>query len=192
MVYAKTIIRGNTKSLNALFMPIIVLWMRIVAFLKGNMFIKVMIPSFKPSRGNHIPESTDWPAITIEEMPPIDFSLHIVPRSMPIAIKNKAVIKLKRIAIIILKLNNDGSNIPPTKKNNIDWIKTMGIIDKAYEKINSYDFAFDTYNLVKKDVDLSSVINKPTNKDKKLSENTTIPGAKYFISNWLVKLWNIK
>jgi hypothetical protein len=59
----------------------------------------------------------------------------------------------------------------------------IGIIDSAYEKINSYDFALDTYNLVKKDVDLSIAISSPTNSDMKLWANTTIPGAKYFISN---------
>ena len=38
----------------------------------------------------------------------------------------------------------DESIIPPTKKNKIDWINTIGTIAKAYAKINSYDLAFDT------------------------------------------------
>ena len=82
--------------------------------------------------------------------------------------------------------------MPPTIKNNIDWASIIGIIDKAYAKINSYDFALDTYNLFKKDVDLSKAINSPTKSTIKLWANTTIPGAKYFISNWGVNLWNIK
>ena len=87
------------------------------------------------------------------------------------------------IANIILILNIEESIIPPIRKNSNDWINMIGIIDKAYEKMNSCDFALDTYNLVKKDVDLSIAISNPTNSDMKLWANTTIPGAKYFISN---------
>ena len=38
--------------------------------------------------------------------------------------------------------------------------------ENRYEMINSYDFAFDTYNLVKKEVFLSIDNNKPINKVK--------------------------
>lgn len=115
-----------------------------------------------------MPDSTDWPAITIEEMPPIDFSLHRDPSKIPMAIKRRDVTKLISIANIILMLNIEESIIPPTKKNNNDWTNIIGIIDKAYEKINSYDFALDTYNLVKKDVDLSIAISSPTKSAMKL------------------------
>ena len=115
-----------------------------------------------------MPDSTDWPAITIEEMPPIDFSLYRDPSKIPMAIKRRDVTKLISIANIILMLNIEESIIPPTKKNNNDWTNIIGIIDKAYEKINSYDFALDTYNLVKKDVDLSIAISSPTKSAMKL------------------------
>ena len=154
--------------------------------------MNVIIPSFKPSIGNHIPDKTDWPTITIDDTPPIDFSLHNEPNNIPSPIKNKDVIMLNNIANIIPTLNMDLSNIPPTKKNNIDWDIVIGRTDNAYANINSYDFALETYNLVKNDVDLSNEINNPTNKAKKLCANTTIPGAKYFISNCSVRLWNIK
>ena len=46
-----------------------------------------------------------------------------------------------------------------------------------------YDLVLDTYNLVKNDELLSKDISIPTNNDMNASENTTIPGAKYFNSN---------
>ena len=130
--------------------------------------------------------------MTIEEMPPIAFSLHKEPSKIPKAIKRRDVTKLISMANTILILKIEGSISPPTKKNNRDWTNMMGIMDRAYEKMNSYDLAFDTYSLVKKDVDLSMAINSPTNSDMKLWANTTIPGAKYLISNWDVNPWNMK
>lgn len=43
----------------------------------------------------------------IDEIPPIDFSLHTEPNNIPTAIKNSDVIKLKRITGIIPKVNID-------------------------------------------------------------------------------------
>ena len=88
--------------------------------------------------------------------------------------------------------NIDGSNIPPTKKNNIDWDNAIGKTDNAYANINSYDFALETYNLVKNEVLLSTDIKSPVNNVKNACEKTTIPGARYFISNCSVKVWNNK
>lgn len=56
-----------------------------------------------------MPDNTDCPAITIEEMPPTDFSLHMDPSKIPIAIKNSDVTKLISIANTILTLNIEGS-----------------------------------------------------------------------------------
>ena len=92
----------------------------LVAFLNGNASISATIPSFNPSIGNHMPERTDWPAITIEEMPPIDFSLHIVPSKIPNPIKNSEGTMLISIARIIPMPKIEESMIPPTKKNNSD------------------------------------------------------------------------
>ena len=113
-------IKGKRKSLKVFSIPFITFWMSFVAFLNGRIFIKVIIPSLSPSVGNHIPDNTDCPAITMDETPPIDFSLQMVPRSKPNAIKNKDVIKLKRIDETIPIPNIDESNIIPTRKNNID------------------------------------------------------------------------
>ena len=143
--------------------------------------MNVIIPSLKPSRGNHIPDNTDCPTITIEDTPPIDFSLQIEPNNIPIPIKNNDVIILNNMANIIFKPNIDVSKIPPTKKNKIDWIIVIGKTDNAYAKINSKDFVLDTYNLVKNEVFLSVDIKIPVNNVKKACEKTTIPGAKYFI-----------
>ena len=57
--------------------------------------------------------------------------------------------------------------------------------------INSIGFVFVINNLVKNAELLSNEITNPTNKVKNAWENITIPGAKYFISNWGVSEWNI-
>lgn len=180
------------KSLNESFTPKIIFWTRVVEFLNGKIFINVIIPSFKPWVGNHIPDKTDWPTITIDDIPPIDFSLHKEPNNIPMPIKNSDVTMLNNIANIKPKPNIEESKIPPIKKNNIDCVIVSGKTDNAYANINSYDFALETYNLVKKEVFLSNDIKSPVNNVKKAWEKTTIPGAKYFISNCSVKLWNIK
>ena len=154
-----------------------------MAFLNGNTFIKTTIEESSPSIGYHIPDKTDCPTIMIDEIPPIDFSLHIEPNSIPTAIKNRDVTKLKRIAGIMSKVKIYVSITPPIIKNKIDWIIVIGSIAIVYEKINSYDFVFVTYNLVKKDVFLSVEIRIPVNNVRKLCENTAIPGARYLISN---------
>ena len=135
---------GNIKSLKLSLAPFNVFWIKQVAFLKGSIFIKVIIPLSKPSIGNHIPDNTDCPAMIIEDTPPIDFSVHIEPRSNPTPIKNKEVTKLNKIANSILTDKIDASKIIPIKKNKIDCMTTIGIIAIAYENINSYDLALDT------------------------------------------------
>ena len=143
-VYPNTIINGNKKSLKESPIPFKVFWIKIVAFLNGRIFINVMIPPLNPSVGNHMPDRTDCPVIKIEDTPPIDFSLHKAPNKIPHPIKSNDVTILNRIAKTIPILKIEESIIPPTKKNRTDWTTEIGTTDRAYEIINSYDFALDT------------------------------------------------
>ena len=61
-------------------------------------------------------------------------------------------------------------------------------MENRYPKINSKDFVFVTYSLVKKAVLLSNAMRRPVNNVENDCENTTIPGARYFISNCDVAL----
>ena len=54
-----------------------------LAFLKGSALIIPIIVELSPSIGNHIPLKIDCATITIDEMPPIDFSLHKEPNKIP-------------------------------------------------------------------------------------------------------------
>ena len=104
------------KSLNGSTIPFNVFCNKSTAFLNGKHFIKVIIPPFNPSIGNHIPLNTDCPVIIIEDIPPIDFSLLIQPNNIPVPIKNIDVTSDNKIHKIMLTLNIDESIITPTKK----------------------------------------------------------------------------
>lgn len=91
-----------------------------VAFLKGKTFINIINPSLNPSTGNHIPDKTDWPTITTDAMPPIDFSLHSEPNIIPSPINSSDVNALNKMPSNIFTDQNEKSIIPPTKKNKTD------------------------------------------------------------------------
>ena len=88
--------------------------------------MKVINPPLISSIGNHTPDNNDCDEIITDATPPTDLSLQIEPNNIPIAIKNNDVITLNNIAGSIVIENNDGSIIPPTKKNNIACIKANG------------------------------------------------------------------
>ena len=125
-VYPNTISIGNKISLLKEEYPFTIFWMNIVAFLNGRQFINLIIIPSNPSIGNHIPDNTDWPTITIDDIPPIDFSLANEPNKRPNAINNNDVKILPNTANIKFMLISPGSKIIPTTKNKIDWIIVIG------------------------------------------------------------------
>ena len=65
-IHIKTIIIGIKKSEYILFIPIKLFLTNKVVFLKGSIFIILIIPPLNPSTGNHIPDNNDWHDIKIE------------------------------------------------------------------------------------------------------------------------------
>ena len=103
-------------------------WNIMQMLLKGKSSITVKKPSLRPSTGNHIPDSMDWPEIKIEDMPPTALKENTEPKSIPIAAN---IIMDKRAAGISHKRLKDirvGSKMQPTPIKINDWISPKGVI----------------------------------------------------------------
>ena len=104
-------------------------WSNDVDALKGSISITLIIALLIVFVGNHIPLKIDWHIIIIDDIPPMDFSLHRLPNNIPkpinkVEIKSETTIPNKRLIE-----KNVESRKEATPKNKIDWINEIGIIE---------------------------------------------------------------
>ena len=130
------------------------------------------------SLGKYIPlvKHTSWTIML--EMPDDAFSEDMLPIIIPIPMNKVAITIDTNIAHIMLKLKSSPRKIAKMK-NNMFWMRMIGIIESIYPNIYSDGFMGLIPNLISNDVVLSLLISIAVKSVIKEKPKITIPGVKF-------------